>query len=246
MRLLPDMQASAATLMATDEAILTAITENKSPPTVRFYQWTPPAVTIGYFQNPQKEVDLEYLKQNKIDLVRRITGGGAVYHDKELTYTLFVPTDQISEDILESYKIICGAIVNGLKTIGINAQFLPINDLLINNKKFSGNAQTRKNGIIMQHGTILLEVDKDKMFSVLNITKEKISDKQITELKRRVTSLSAETKIKDFAKVRNALVEGFEQQFNTEFTLGQLTEYEIRLQAESIIKYQSKEWTYKR
>ena len=64
MRLLPDMQASAATLMATDEAILTAITENKSPPTVRFYQWTPPAVTIGYFQNPQKEVDLEYLKQN--------------------------------------------------------------------------------------------------------------------------------------------------------------------------------------
>ncbi len=246
MRLLPDMQASAATLMATDEAILTAITENKSPPTVRFYQWTPPAVTIGYFQNPQKEVDLEYLKQNKIDLVRRITGGGAVYHDKELTYTLFVPTDQISEDILESYKIICGAIVNGLKTIGINAQFSPINDLLINNKKFSGNAQTRKNGIIMQHGTILLEVDKDKMFSVLNITKEKISDKQITELKQRVTSLSAETKIKDFAKVRNALVEGFEQQFNTEFTLGQLTEYEIRLQAESIIKYQSKEWTYKR
>ena len=98
----------------------------------------------------------------------------------------------------------------------------------------------------MQHGTILLEVDKDKMFSVLNITKEKISDKQITELKQRVTSLSAETKIKDFAKVRNALVEGFEQQFNTEFTLGQLTEYEIRLQAESIIKYQSKEWTYKR
>ncbi|MBS1266070.1 MAG: Lipoate-protein ligase A subunit 1 [Candidatus Woesearchaeota archaeon] len=243
-RLLSDMEADAYTLMATDEAILTAITQKKAPATLRFYQWKPQAVSIGYFQSAKKEVNKNYLFENGIYLVRRITGGGAVFHDKELTYTFFIHKDHVSDNIVESYKIICGAIIKGLKTIGINAKFSPINDLLINNKKFSGNAQTRRDNIIMQHGTILLEVDKNKMFSALNVPIEKISDKKIKELKNRVTSLKEEEKVCSFDKVRAALLKGFEK-FG-KISKANLSKFEIQLKDQLLKKYMSKEWTYAR
>ena len=114
-----------------------------------------------------------------MDYVRRITGGGAVFHDNELTYSIVIPEShpQIPKNIIDSYKRICGAIMKGLDKLGIDSKYFPINDILTNNKKISGNAQTRKSKTVLQHGTILMDVDVEKMFSLLKVPDEKIKDK---------------------------------------------------------------------
>jgi len=155
--------------MAVDEALLQSIV-----PVLRFYSWKPKAVSIGYFQSLDAEVDTKACKARDIDVVRRITGGGAVFHDQELTYSVICPEELFSFDILESYQQICGFIVKGLKKYGLDAKFVPINDITIKGKKISGNAQSRKQGKIIQHGTILLDVDADEMFKVLKVPDEKM------------------------------------------------------------------------
>ena len=149
--------------MAIDWAVLTANSEDKVPPTVRFYGWKPRAISIGYFQSLEEEVDLDTCSKLGVDYVRRITGGGAVFHDEELTYSIVIPEShpQIPKNIMESYGRICGAIMKGLGNIGIESQYIPINDIISNGRKISGNAQTRKQKTVLQHGTVLMDVDVD-------------------------------------------------------------------------------------
>ena len=115
-----------------------------------------------------------------IDYVRRRTGGGAVYHDTygELTYSIVVDEDHrlVSEDFLETYRKLCSGLVLGLRLLGIPAEFKPINDIVVHGKKISGNAQTRRMHVILQHGTILRKVDPELMFRVLKVPSEKIRD----------------------------------------------------------------------
>ncbi len=185
---------NAAMNMALDEACLDHISQGLSPPTLRFYQWNPSAVSIGYFQNLKEEVRVEECARKGFDIVRRSTGGGAVYHDfeGEITYSILAPESIFPKGITESYQEICGCVVSALKELGLNASFAPINDVLVEGKKVSGNAQTRRKGILLKHGTILYGLDVETMFSVLNISKEKISDKMIESVKQRVGS------VKDF------------------------------------------------
>ncbi|MGY5862807.1 MAG: biotin/lipoate A/B protein ligase family protein [Candidatus Thorarchaeota archaeon] len=179
--------------MAIDEAITLAMKEGEAPPTLRLYRWRPSAVSIGTFQGMIDEVDLKYCRLNKIDYIRRITGGGAVYHDfdGEVTYSLIVPKDHrlAPPDILKSYKIICGGIIEALKQLKIKSKFRAINDVVTSKKKISGNAQTRRNSCVLQHGTTLLDLDVEVMFSILKVPKEKISDKMIQDVKKSVTSI---------------------------------------------------------
>ncbi len=167
-RLLETGSNTAAWNMALDEAMLHTAAESASwVSSLRLYEWKPAAVSIGYFQSLQEEVDTAKCAELGIDVVRRMTGGGAVFHDSELTYSFI--TKEYPNGIHDSYGIICGAILDGLRTIGIEGQFIPINDLLVNGKKFSGNAQTRKRGVLLQHGTILLDVDGDTMFALRKV-----------------------------------------------------------------------------
>lgn len=195
-RLLKTGFSSAAKNMAIDEAVLSHIAEGSAPPTLRLYGWSPTAISIGYFQSLEEEVDLEACKKYGVDCVRRITGGGAVFHDAEITYSIHIPErlKLVPDGVLESYKKICGGIINGLTTLGIDAKFVPLNDLVAEKdgimKKISGNAQTRRRGIIMQHGTILLKVDVDKMFELLRVPDEKLKGKLIADVKQRVIGLS--------------------------------------------------------
>ena len=139
-------------------------TAEDSVPVLRLYGWKPSAVSIGYFQSLEEEVDVKKCKKAGIDVVRRLTGGGAVLHEHELTYSFI--TKVYPTNIMESYRLICEPVVMCLKNLGLDAKFSPLNDIIVGDKKVSGNAQTRRKNTLLQHGTILLDVDVEKMFSV--------------------------------------------------------------------------------
>ena len=236
--------------MAIDRAILMANSRNIVPPTVRFYYWKPSAITIGYFQSLNEEVDLESCRKHGVDYVRRITGGGAVFHEHELTYSIVIPEShsKMPKNIMDSYSRICGAIMKGLKNFGIDSTYHPINDILSNGKKISGNAQTRKHKTVLQHGTVLLDVDVEKMFSLLKVSNEKIKDKLISDVKQRVTSIKhLLNKNISFKDLINDMKRGFEEEFNVDLIPGDLTEEEDKLTDEFEKNcFSLKEWNHKR
>ncbi|MCW4048836.1 MAG: lipoate--protein ligase family protein [Candidatus Bathyarchaeota archaeon] len=241
----------APTQMAIDEAIAMARIKEGTPNTIRLYRWNPSAVSIGYFQSITKEVNLDACKEYGVDVIRRITGGGAVYHDYngEITYSLVAPTNhpKMPRDILASYELICGAIVNGLKELGVESEFKPVNDIVAGGKKISGNAQTRRHGVILQHGTILVDSDIRRMFQVLRVSDVKISDKLIQAVEERVTNLRRylERDI-SFDESREALIHGFENTLEIKLEAGELTSGEKKLVNELHEKYSSKEWVFQR
>ena len=232
--------------MAIDEAIAEMLSFNEASPTIRFYGWNPGAVSIGCFQNLEDEVDAERCKELGIDIVRRRTGGGAVYHDKEgeITYSVICPEAIVDKDINAAYRQVCGWIVNGLKLVGIIAEFRPINDITVNGRKISGSAQTRRSGIFTQHGTILYRVDPEVMFSVLKIDQDKVSSKGTADPADLVTSVSAvseATKNEVLAALVYAFAEG------KVWYLGQLSQDEIaRAEAIALERYGNDAWTRSR
>jgi lipoate-protein ligase A len=241
----------APTQMAIDEAIAIARLKENTPNTIRLYRWNPSAVSIGYFQSIKKEVNVEACKEFGVDIIRRITGGGAVYHDYngEITYSIVVPENnpKIPRDILASYEIICNAIVKGLSKLGVDAQFKPINDIVAGNKKISGNAQTRRHGVILQHGTILVDSDLKRMFQVLNVSDTKISDKLIQAAEERVTNLRRYLgREVSFEESRKALIHGFESNLDIKLEQDDLIYAEKQLVKELKKKYSSQEWVYQR
>ena len=249
-RLLETGYSTAFANMAIDRAVLVSNSRGKVPPTIRFYRWQPSAISIGYFQSLEEEVDLDICKNFGVNYVRRITGGGAVYHDKELTYSIVISEShpKIPKNIMESYRIICGAIVKGLKNLGIESTYIPINDIITNGKKISGNAQTRKAKTVLQHGTILIDVNVEEMFFLLRVPTEKIKDKLIADVKERVTSIKhvLEKKI-SFEEISNAIKSGFEQEFNIELVKGTLTKEEVELTKKFEDEcFSTKDWNHRR
>jgi lipoate---protein ligase len=175
---------------------------------LRIYGWRPAAVSIGYFQSMELEVQVDECRRRGIDVVRRLTGGGAVYHEAEVTYSFI--TNIFPRDILQSYKLICNPVVRALGKLGFDAQFAPLNDIVIGNGvKVSGNAQTRRKNVILQHGTILLEVDAEKMFTILKVPSEKMKDKVIDDIKKRVVGIQ-----RPFDEVAKALESSFSETFD--------------------------------
>lgn len=231
--------------MALDEVIMDGIRSGKTLPTIRFYGWDPSAVSIGYFQGIKNEVNLEGAHSQGVDVVRRLTGGGAVYHDTqgEVTYSIIGPMDIFPSDVIESYRMICGDILHALRLLGIEASFEPINDIMLDNKKISGNAQTRRRGILLQHGTILYQVDVEKMFSVLNVSEQKSVDKLIKSVKKRVTSISDLIDV-SMEDVSSALEQGFSRE--REIIHEDYTAEELELAEQlSKEKFQTESWNFR-
>jgi lipoate-protein ligase A len=209
--------------MGLDEALLEAVSRGASPPVLRFYGWSPPAVSVGAFQEITEEVDLDACKAHGVDVVRRISGGGAVFHQAELTYSMVMPLTHplAGSTIRESYETLCAGIIRGLGLLGVSSRFVPINDIIAGDRKISGNAQTRRKGCLLQHGTVLLDNDGDLMFELLRIPQEKLTDRGIREARDRITSLKTFLgRPVPFAEAENALAEGFRQALSLEFTSG--------------------------
>jgi len=239
----------AFTSMAIDEALLKLNAEGKSPNTIRFWRWLPSTVSIGCFQSVEREVDLEVAKRYGVDIVRRITGGGAVFHDHggELTYSVVCKQDDVPDDVIESYRLICGGLVHGFERLGLQAEFKPVNDVLSNRKKISGSAQTRRWGSVLQHGTILIDPNIRQMFELLKVSPEKISDKFIASVFERVTTVVRELGRKpSFDEVRAAMRTGFERLLGAKLVEGELTSEEFELAAKLKPKYAPNGWLKKR
>lgn len=219
--------------MALDEVLLNSVND---VPALRIYGWKPTAVSIGYFQRMEEEIDRKKCKQLDIDAVRRITGGGAVMHDSELTYSFI--TKRYPQNIIESYKWVCDALIISINKLGLDAKFSPLNDIVLNGKKISGNAQTRKRGTLLQHGTILLDVDIEKMFSILKVPSEKLRAKGISDAGERVAGLN-----KTFTEVALALKSGFSEKFGATLIVDKITKEE-ELAAKKLVeeKYITDKW----
>lgn len=201
--------------MAIDEALMSSAKEN---PIIRFYDWQPSCVSLGYFQN-YSDINDGFCRSNGISIVRRLTGGRAIWHHPdEITYSVIVP-EKILGDIKESYQTICSWIVAALADIGVQAE-IKTNDIVVKGKKISGNAQTRIDGVLLQHGTIIIKNHFRMMASALS---NKELDTEI--LKRAITSIERESGLPKetfFEILKKRFLEG------KEWEISALTEDEMR------------------
>ena len=154
--------------MALEEVLVEGVAAGGLP-TLRFWRWEPRAATIGRFQDVDAEVDLEYAHLHGIDVVRRMSGGGAVYHDSEgeFVFSLTVPESVLAGGVTEVYSVVLGRVSEALASFDLEAWVKDGNNLMVGDRKVSGNSQRRSRGVVQVHGTVLVEVDEDAMFSVL-------------------------------------------------------------------------------
>ncbi|MBU4350223.1 lipoate--protein ligase family protein [bacterium] len=279
-RLIKDSYHTGFMNMAIDEAIMIAHREGLVPPTIRFYQWSPAAVSLGYFQDLKKEIDVEACQDMGIDIVRRPTGGKAVLHDKELTYSFIIRESHplVNNSILETYKKISRGIIRGLSYLGITAELVPLREKLksdslhrgekseichsnlksicfsvpsqyevqVEGKKIVGSAQVRKGGVVLQHGSLLIELEKDKLFSVFNFPSAQIKER----LKTRFNATSLEEILKkkiNFSELSEVLPRGFEEEFGVRLIESKLTEQEEKISKDLLEnKYSTYDWNYER
>jgi len=257
-RLLKLETGDAFTNMAIDEAILTARIAGKVPNTLRFYRWKPSAVSIGRFQNLLNEIHVENCRKHSVDIVRRITGGGAVYHDEdgEITYSVVVDGKDLGcadMDLTYAYKAICGGLIEAVKILGTNAEFNPMDpkqcpNITIKGRKISGSAQACRRSVLLQHGTFLMDIDHEKMFTFLKVPWAKTLMDVLETSKKKLTSAKQELESQvSMEEAYQALVRGFEKALKIQLVEEKLTSHERKL-AEKLRgnKFSTEDWNFKR
>lgn len=261
-RLLKLNKSNGAMQMAIDEAIVIANSKKKVPNTLRFYVFEPITITLGYNQRID-QFNLNKIKKNNWDYVRRISGGTAVLHKNDLTYSLIVSENDLPLKIIDAYKYLSQGLINGLKELKIPAKFkseqtkkrleacyLNSNpfDITVHGKKISGNAQSRINNTVLQHGTIIIKNNLKELFNCLNLNNDEINN----------LTKKAETKMTSIEKIKNqkpniktvekAMIKGFEKLLNKKsikLKKSKLTEFEINLAKKLYAKkYSTKHWNY--
>jgi len=253
-RLLPLQTNNGFMNMAIDEAVLTARTLGKVPNTLRFYRWQPSTVSIGKNQDLEAEVYLDACKRLGVDVVRRMSGGGTVYHDYdgEVTYCVTAKTADLgTAEITTVYAKIYEAIKHALMLMGITADFSTGDakncpNMTVKGKKISGSSQAITRGIVLQHGTVLRSVDLPKMFSILKL--KNASCTQAADIaKRKITSIENELdRAVKPETVADSLAEGFRSILKIQLEPGSLAPYEVEV-ANHLVKekYATKEWAFK-
>ncbi len=203
--------------MAIDEAIFREVQRSGGPPTIRLYGWLSPAVTIGHFQHIDREIDLDACRKGGVTVVRRPTGGKAVYHDDDLTYAVIAAenTSLFPPTILETYRVISQCLVRGLHNLGVEAILAAegrepwkepvmesgkgspdascfsvpsLHELLVKRRKICGSAQMRSRGVFLQQGSLLMNFDPEKTCDV-TLPHWEPRARQVQALREKVTSL---------------------------------------------------------
>jgi len=221
--------------MSVDEALLIAVDRNIAPNTLRFWR-NLNAVVVGRSQSIEKEVSIEACKKYGTSVVRRFTGGGAVYQDHgNLNWTVVSRRDHPLakvKGILEVFKVFSRPILDGIKTLEIRAEFKPPNSIFVDDKKISGMAAHIKREAILCHGTLLVNTDLNRLTSVLKLVKNKV-----TNLQREL-----DTQI-PMAQLKRAIIIGFNSLHNIKVNQGKLSRNEIRIIKRLYEnKYATEEW----
>lgn len=259
--------------MALDEALLDWHSEGDIPPVIRFYEWNPATLSIGYFQQAHKDINLQAVQEQNLGFVRRPTGGRAVLHDKELTYSVIVSESypNMPETVTEAYRVISGGILQGFLKLGLDAYFsVPETkeqlddlkkpksavcfdapswyELVVEGKKVAGSAQTRQKGVILQHGAILLDLDEELLLSVFNFTSEEAKERMRRKLPEKAVAMNQFVDIPfTIEQCVEAFSKGFEEALDIQLIPYELTEQQTQY-VEQIMqkKYLTDEWNFKK
>lgn len=268
-RLLDTGYLDGPTNMAVDEAIQRAHAAGEVPPTLRFYRWRPACLSLGYFQSADT-VDFARLRDLGLGFVRRPTGGRAILHDRELTYSLVAREDdpRVAGGVVESYRRISAGLLKGLLRLGVPAETAPSArgegrahsrnaacfdvpsdyELTVEGRKLVGSAQTRRLGVILQHGSLLLDVDCAAIYALFKFNSEEVRARLVRDLERRVTSLRAVLgREVTYAETVEALRAGFTEALAVDLVPGELTvaEQEVAVYLRAT-KYDADEWNLHR
>ncbi len=235
--------------MAIDEAILMALAEGKSQPTLRFFAWEPPCLSIGYSQ-AAAEVDITKCQRVGVDFVRRPTGGRAILHTDELTYSIVAPQDEprVTGGVVESYRRLSAGLVRGLRLLGMDVaqaeaehgQDADVSaacfdapsayEVTAGGKKLVGSAQVRRKGTVLQHGSLPLQGDITRICHYLVVPSEERRQELRQELQARATSLELVLgRVVPFTQVVEALVKGFSEGLNLHLEPEELSQHELAL-----------------
>ncbi|HZY47558.1 MAG TPA: biotin/lipoate A/B protein ligase family protein [Candidatus Bathyarchaeia archaeon] len=233
--------------LAVEEAIPRMVGGGKSPSTVRFWH-NSNTIVIGCFQSAKLEVNMEACKETKTEIVRRFTGGGAVYHDSgNLNYAISLRKGHrlIPNDNLQSvFQKLSEGAVAGLQKLGVRAKFLPVNDIQADGRKISGAAGSIRWNAIFHHGCILVGSDLNTLGKVLNVPRAKLEDKHVASVQKRVTTVRDELRREiSTREVQDAIVDGIETRYGVRVESGDLTKEELGLADELYqTKYSRLEW----
>lgn len=245
-RLLDTPPMSAADNMALDETLLELKGEGSSPNTIRFLQFSPRTVLVGYHQAVQEEIRLDYCRAHGIDINRRITGGGAIFFDEnQLGWEVYCDKEFFDITIPNNrlFKSLCIPVATALKRLGLDAVFRPRNDIEINGRKISGTGGTESEGAFMFQGTMLVDFDVNTMLRALRIPVEKLKAKEIDSVKDRVTCLNWELGYTPLlGDIKAAIGHGFEKELDITLVQGGLTPEEQTLFERKRKRYHSWEW----
>lgn len=228
------------------EEVLTEKMENgEMQPTLRFWYRSRDSVPMGRFQAYSDEVEEEYIQDQDIDVVRRITGGGAMFVEpgNVITYSVYLPKDQVPEDIEESYRELDRFAVEALNQLGVDAIYQPLNDIEHEDGKLGGAAQLRKQDAVLHHTTMSYDLDTERMLKALRIGKEKVSDKAVKSAEKRVSRIKDHADV-DRQEVVDKIIDVFSE--GREVEEGSLTDEELseaRELAEE--KFGTDEWNKK-
>jgi lipoyl(octanoyl) transferase len=240
--------------MALDEAIMDAVAEGAAPPTLRLYQWAPPCLSLGRRQ-PLEGVDLAQLHADGCDAVRRATGGWAILHTDELTYSVALTPDdpRANGPILDAYRKLSAGLVAGLGLLGVAAQMKPASaggthnltaacfeipsayEITAQGRKLIGSAQARPNGRVLQHGSLPLVGDIARVTRYLTFADAAQRAALASHLRERAATLSAVAgRAIPFAEAADAMARGFAQALNVTLTPAAPTPAELR-RAEALV-----------
>lgn len=263
-RLLITSHARGAWNMAIDEAILEHVGRGESPPTFRLYAWEPACLSLGHAQ-PFADVDISRLKQHGWEVVRRVTGGRAILHTDELTYSIVAPSNEPSVEgsVLESYNRIAQALLGAVQSLEIPVEAKegkanhtePLNpvcfevpstyEITVDGKKLIGSAQARKKKSVLQHGSLPLTGDLTRICQALVFENESARETASKRLLERATTVeSALGREISWEAAALAFVLAFESQLGISFERGELSESESKRTDELVKeKYDHPSWT---
>lgn len=231
-------------LMALDEVLLASVASGERGPTLRVWEWDRPTVIIGSFQSLRNEVDGEAAAALGVDVVRRISGGGAMFAEpgNTITWSLTVPDSLVAGlSFVDSYAYLDAWVLEALGDLGVKAEYRPINDIVSAAGKIAGAAQKRVPGAVLHHVTMSYDIDAAKMLQVLRIGREKLSDKGTTSAAKRVDPLRSQT-----GMARDDVIAAMAASFRGRYGLaeGDVTDAELAAARElAQSKYLDPAWT---